>query len=96
MVTGMMPVYLYFKPEYFRFKEGPNSLINEEEFFDAVEAALDRQDRIEEQVSSSVSWTRSSTRDVTIHPSLDSTSNLKIQICSSFWHSTSDSVATDS
>uniref|UniRef100_A0A8D2H0P2 Ceramide transfer protein n=1 Tax=Urocitellus parryii TaxID=9999 RepID=A0A8D2H0P2_UROPR len=29
--------------------EGPNSLINEEEFFDAVEAALDRQDKIEEQ-----------------------------------------------
>jgi len=25
-------------------------LINEEEFFDAVEAALDRQDKIEEQV----------------------------------------------
>lgn len=31
-------------------QEGPNSLINEEEFFDAVEAALDRQDKIEEQV----------------------------------------------
>lgn len=31
------------------FEEGPNSLINEEEFFDAVEAALDRQDKIEEQ-----------------------------------------------
>ncbi|KAI1240029.1 hypothetical protein IHE44_0011474 [Lamprotornis superbus] len=30
-------------------KEGPNSLINEEEFFDAVEAALDRQDKMEEQ-----------------------------------------------
>ncbi|GAA6077772.1 ceramide transfer protein isoform X1, partial [Tachysurus ichikawai] len=29
--------------------EGPNSLINEDEFFDAVEAALDRQDKIEEQ-----------------------------------------------
>uniref|UniRef100_A0A8C5S151 Ceramide transporter 1 n=1 Tax=Laticauda laticaudata TaxID=8630 RepID=A0A8C5S151_LATLA len=33
-------------------KEGPNSLINEEEFFDAVEAALDRQDKIEEQSQS--------------------------------------------
>lgn len=32
------------------YEEGPNSLINEEEFFDAVEAALDRQDKIEEQV----------------------------------------------
>uniref|UniRef100_A0A671U9J8 Ceramide transfer protein n=1 Tax=Sparus aurata TaxID=8175 RepID=A0A671U9J8_SPAAU len=32
-------------------KEGPNSLINEDEFFDAVEAALDRQDKMEEQVS---------------------------------------------
>lgn len=31
-------------------QEGPNSLINEEEFFDAVEAALDRQDKMEEQV----------------------------------------------
>lgn len=31
------------------FEEGPNSLINEEEFFDAVEAALDRQDKIEER-----------------------------------------------
>ncbi|MCQ6463400.1 hypothetical protein NPN16_23815, partial [Vibrio parahaemolyticus] len=33
-------------------EEGPNSLINEEEFFDAVEAALDRQDKIEEQSQS--------------------------------------------
>uniref|UniRef100_A0A8C9VMB2 Ceramide transfer protein n=1 Tax=Scleropages formosus TaxID=113540 RepID=A0A8C9VMB2_SCLFO len=33
-------------------KEGPNSLINEDEFFDAVEAALDRQDKIEEQSQS--------------------------------------------
>lgn len=32
------------------WQEGPNSLINEDEFFDAVEAALDRQDKIEEQV----------------------------------------------
>lgn len=31
-------------------QEGPNSLINEEEFFDAVEAALDKHDQIEEQV----------------------------------------------
>lgn len=29
-------------------QEGPNSLINEDEFFDAVEAALDRQDKIEQ------------------------------------------------
>lgn len=34
-----------------RSQEGPNSLINEDEFFDAVEAALDRQDKIEEQVN---------------------------------------------
>uniref|UniRef100_A0A7N5ZZE0 Ceramide transfer protein n=1 Tax=Anabas testudineus TaxID=64144 RepID=A0A7N5ZZE0_ANATE len=33
------------------YEEGPNSLINEDEFFDAVEAALDRQDKIEEQVN---------------------------------------------
>ncbi|XP_026787160.3 ceramide transfer protein isoform X2 [Pangasianodon hypophthalmus] len=31
------------------YEEGPNSLINEDEFFDAVEAALDKQDKIEEQ-----------------------------------------------
>lgn len=31
-------------------QEGPNSLINEDEFFDAVEAELDRQDKIEEKV----------------------------------------------
>ncbi|EMP31422.1 Collagen type IV alpha-3-binding protein [Chelonia mydas] len=36
------------------YEEGPNSLINEEEFFDAVEAALDRQDKIEEQVEEMV------------------------------------------
>lgn len=35
----------------FDLQEGPNSLINEDEFFDAVEAALDRQDKIEEQVN---------------------------------------------
>ncbi|KAG7274961.1 hypothetical protein CRUP_001054 [Coryphaenoides rupestris] len=34
--------------------EGPNSLINEDEFFDAVEAALDRQDKMEEQVEEMV------------------------------------------
>ncbi|XP_029017324.1 ceramide transfer protein-like isoform X2 [Betta splendens] len=39
----------YGGPDY---EEGPNSLINEEEFFDAVEAALDRQDKIEEQSQS--------------------------------------------
>lgn len=40
-------------------QEGPNSLINEDEFFDAVEAALDRQDKIEEQVNinfSRIDW----------------------------------------
>ncbi|XP_062372328.1 ceramide transfer protein isoform X1 [Sardina pilchardus] len=39
----------YGGPDY---EEGPNSLINEEEFFDAVEAALDKQDKIEEQSQS--------------------------------------------
>uniref|UniRef100_A0A674MZR3 Ceramide transfer protein n=1 Tax=Takifugu rubripes TaxID=31033 RepID=A0A674MZR3_TAKRU len=37
----------YGGPDY---EEGPNSLINEDEFFDAVEAALDRQDKMEEQL----------------------------------------------
>lgn len=40
---AMEPLLLY-------WQEGPNSLINEDEFFDAVEAALDRQDKMEEQV----------------------------------------------
>ncbi|XP_013867079.1 collagen type IV alpha-3-binding protein [Austrofundulus limnaeus] len=31
------------------YEEGPNSLMNEDEFFDAVEAALDRHDQMEEQ-----------------------------------------------
>lgn len=31
------------------YEEGPNSLMNEEEFFDAVEAALDRHEKMEEQ-----------------------------------------------
>ncbi|XP_062874055.1 ceramide transfer protein isoform X2 [Trichomycterus rosablanca] len=39
----------YGGPDY---EEGPNSLINEEEFFDAVEAALDKQDKLEEQSQS--------------------------------------------
>uniref|UniRef100_A0A3P9N5X4 Ceramide transfer protein n=1 Tax=Poecilia reticulata TaxID=8081 RepID=A0A3P9N5X4_POERE len=39
----------YGGPDY---EEGPNSLINEDEFFDAVEAELDRQDKIEEQCQS--------------------------------------------
>uniref|UniRef100_A0A673BYW0 Ceramide transfer protein n=1 Tax=Sphaeramia orbicularis TaxID=375764 RepID=A0A673BYW0_9TELE len=43
----------YGGPDY---EEGPNSLINEDEFFDAVEAALDRQDKIEEQVCSVASF----------------------------------------
>lgn len=38
------------------WQEGPNSLINEDEFFDAVEAALDRQDKIEEQVGRWIRW----------------------------------------
>uniref|UniRef100_A0A3Q3QKC9 Ceramide transfer protein n=1 Tax=Monopterus albus TaxID=43700 RepID=A0A3Q3QKC9_MONAL len=41
----------YGGPDY---EEGPNSLINEDEFFDAVEAALDRQDKMEEQVEEMV------------------------------------------
>uniref|UniRef100_A0A671U8J8 Ceramide transfer protein n=1 Tax=Sparus aurata TaxID=8175 RepID=A0A671U8J8_SPAAU len=40
------------------YEEGPNSLINEDEFFDAVEAALDRQDKMEEQVSKRSEKTR--------------------------------------
>ncbi|KAI4882890.1 hypothetical protein NFI96_013108 [Prochilodus magdalenae] len=35
------------------YEEGPNSLMNEDEFFDAVEASLDRQDKIEEQTEKS-------------------------------------------
>ncbi|XP_041436444.1 ceramide transfer protein isoform X5 [Xenopus laevis] len=38
------------------YEEGPNSLINEEEFFDAVEAALDRQDKIEQSEKGRSHW----------------------------------------
>ncbi|XP_064900921.1 ceramide transfer protein-like isoform X2 [Columba livia] len=44
------------------YEEGPNSLINEEEFFDAVEAALDRQDKMQEQFQNEkvrLHWTTS-------------------------------------
>ncbi|KAM4532463.1 ceramide transfer protein-like isoform 2-T2 [Fundulus diaphanus] len=43
------------------YEEGPNSLINEDEFFDAVEAALDRQDKIEEQSQAEKTRTERST-----------------------------------
>ncbi|XP_037120960.1 ceramide transfer protein-like isoform X1 [Syngnathus acus] len=42
------------------YEEGPNSLINEEEFFDAVEAALDRQDKIEQCQTEKTRMQRSS------------------------------------
>ncbi|XP_051981858.1 ceramide transfer protein-like isoform X2 [Xyrauchen texanus] len=45
-LTELKKKPLYGGPDY---EEGPNSLINEEEFFDAVEAALDKHDQIEEQ-----------------------------------------------
>ncbi|XP_017306936.1 ceramide transfer protein isoform X1 [Ictalurus punctatus] len=45
-VTELKKKPHYGGPDY---EEGPNSLINEDEFFDAVEAALDKQDKIEEQ-----------------------------------------------
>ncbi|XP_023606433.1 collagen type IV alpha-3-binding protein isoform X8 [Myotis lucifugus] len=51
--STLMPVLMLSPRMNFKgIKEGPNSLINEEEFFDAVEAALDRQDKIEEQSQS--------------------------------------------
>uniref|UniRef100_UPI003D9C8143 ceramide transfer protein isoform 2 n=1 Tax=Danio rerio TaxID=7955 RepID=UPI003D9C8143 len=52
----------YGGPDY---EEGPNSLINEEEFFDAVEAALDKHDQIEEQ--SQVERSRAS-RQISLTP----------------------------
>ena len=36
---------------YDGIQEGPHSALNEEEFFDAVEMALDQQDEIESAVS---------------------------------------------
>ncbi|KAG7318492.1 hypothetical protein KOW79_018247 [Hemibagrus wyckioides] len=45
-ITELKKKSHYGGPDY---EEGPNSLINEDEFFDAVEAALDKQDKIEEQ-----------------------------------------------
>ena len=50
-------------------QEGPNSLINEDEFFDAVEAALDRQDKIEEEVwEGSLQRTLESEQSLTFNP----------------------------
>ncbi|XP_051551913.1 ceramide transfer protein isoform X4 [Myxocyprinus asiaticus] len=49
-LTELKKKPLYGGPDY---EEGPNSLINEEEFFDAVEAALDKHDQIEEQAERS-------------------------------------------
>uniref|UniRef100_A0A8C1WJL0 Ceramide transporter 1a n=1 Tax=Cyprinus carpio TaxID=7962 RepID=A0A8C1WJL0_CYPCA len=51
-VTELKKKPHYGGPDY---EEGPNSLINEEEFFDAVEAALDKHDQIEEQPHSQTS-----------------------------------------
>ncbi|XP_026066919.1 ceramide transfer protein isoform X2 [Carassius auratus] len=52
----------YGGPDY---EEGPNSLINEEEFFDAVEAALDKHDQIEEQSQAERSW---ASRQISLPP----------------------------
>ena len=49
-------------------QEGPNSLINEDEFFDAVEAALDRQDKIEEEVRDGSPPENSESQPLTLHP----------------------------
>ncbi|CAL9708262.1 unnamed protein product [Knipowitschia caucasica] len=46
MMNEMKKKSHYGGPDY---EEGPNSLINEDEFFDAVEAELDRQDKIDEK-----------------------------------------------
>ncbi|XP_047446957.1 ceramide transfer protein-like isoform X3 [Mugil cephalus] len=59
----------YGGPDY---EEGPNSLINEEEFFDAVDAALDRQDKIEEQCQSE----KVRTNRLTPAPSVDGYSTI--------------------
>lgn len=48
---GCVRTFEVMLPSPLHRQEGPNSLINEDEFFDAVEAALDRQDKIEERVS---------------------------------------------
>ena len=40
------------------FEEGPESGLTEEEFFDAVEAELDKQDRLTEDIVRSVSTTQ--------------------------------------
>lgn len=54
------------------YEEGPNSLINEDEFFDAVEAALDRQDKIEEQTHTE----KSRIQRLSPMPSLDAYSTM--------------------
>uniref|UniRef100_A0A8C5CG56 Ceramide transfer protein n=1 Tax=Gadus morhua TaxID=8049 RepID=A0A8C5CG56_GADMO len=54
----------YRGPDY---EEGPNSLINDDEFFDAVEAALDRQDLMEEQVNGDTARSLSLYTHYTLH-----------------------------
>ncbi|XP_047674033.1 ceramide transfer protein isoform X2 [Tachysurus fulvidraco] len=62
-ITELKKKSHYGGPDY---EEGPNSLINEDEFFDAVEAALDKQDKIEEQTEKC-----RTSRPVTINSSLN-------------------------
>ncbi|XP_047446959.1 ceramide transfer protein-like isoform X5 [Mugil cephalus] len=77
----------YGGPDY---EEGPNSLINEEEFFDAVDAALDRQDKIEEQCQSE----KVRTNRLTPAPSVDGYSTIGTHRFSTKPHSHSSSLCS--
>ncbi|XP_073696096.1 ceramide transfer protein [Garra rufa] len=76
----------YGGPDY---EEGPNSLINEEEFFDAVEAALDKHDQIEEQ--SQAERSRAS-RQISLTP--DTNSSLSAHKYSTKPHSHTSSLSS--
>lgn len=75
----------YGGPDY---EEGPNSLINEDEFFDAVEAELDRQDKIEEQSQSE------KVRRITPVPAADPYSSISSHRLSAKPHSFSSSLSS--
>ncbi|XP_033827814.1 ceramide transfer protein-like isoform X1 [Periophthalmus magnuspinnatus] len=75
----------YGGPDY---EEGPNSLINEDEFFDAVEAELDRQDKIDEQSQSE------KVRRITPVPAADPYSTIGSHRLSAKPHSFSSSLSS--
>uniref|UniRef100_A0AAV2MSM1 Ceramide transfer protein n=1 Tax=Knipowitschia caucasica TaxID=637954 RepID=A0AAV2MSM1_KNICA len=85
MMNEMKKKSHYGGPDY---EEGPNSLINEDEFFDAVEAELDRQDKIDEKSHSE------KVRRITPAPAADPYSTIGTHRLSAKPHSFSSSLSS--